>query len=98
MNDKIISMKGRINSIDILRGIIMVIMALDHTRDFFHNEALVFQPTDLSRTTLVLFLTRWVTHFCMPAFILLAGVGIRIRKQRTSPRKLSIFLLTRGLW
>ncbi|MBI3787691.1 MAG: DUF1624 domain-containing protein, partial [Ignavibacteriales bacterium] len=98
MNDKIISMKGRINSIDILRGIIMVIMALDHTRDFFHNEALIFQPTDLSRTTLVLFLTRWVTHFCMPAFILLAGVGIRIRKQRTSPRELSIFLLTRGLW
>lgn len=98
MNDEVGVIKRRINSIDILRGIIMVVMALDHTRDYFHSEAFVFDPTNLSKTTLVLFLTRWVTHFCMPAFILLAGVGIRIRRQRTTPKELSTFLLTRGLW
>lgn len=90
--------RTRISSIDITRGIIMVIMALDHTRDFFHSTAFVFDPTDLSKTSMALFFTRWITHFCMPAFVLLAGTATRISLNRKSKKQLSIFLLSRGLW
>lgn len=87
----------RILSVDIVRGVVMVVMALDHVRDWVTNAR--FQPEDLSRTTVALFATRWVTHFCAPVFFLLAGVGIGIMRNRgMRPAALSRFLLTRGLW
>jgi uncharacterized membrane protein len=88
----------RISSIDIARGLIMVIMALDHTRDYFHANAFVFDPTNLEKTNTTLFFTRWITHFCMPAFVLLAGVATRISLARKSKKELSWYLFTRGAW
>ena len=76
----------------------MVIMALDHARDFFHHGAFTYNATDMGTTTPVLFFTRWITHFCAPTFVLLAGTSIYISAQRKSKKDLSIFLLTRGLW
>ncbi len=89
----------RLGAIDALRGLVMIVMALDHVRDLIHRQAMSSSPTDLSRTTPVLFLTRWVTHFCAPVFLFLAGVGAFLWWQRNRTRQeLSVFLLTRGLW
>lgn len=88
----------RVSSIDILRGIVMVIMALDHCRDFFHISAAVQQPTDMATTTPVLFFTRWITHFCAPVFVFLSGIAAFLNGQRKSTKALSSFLLKRGLW
>ena len=77
----------------------MILMALDHVRDFIHRGAMSSSPTDLATTTPVLFLTRWVTHFCAPTFMLTAGLGAFLLWQRGKTRQqLSAFLLTRGLW
>ncbi|MEO7767605.1 MAG: hypothetical protein ABIS01_09270, partial [Ferruginibacter sp.] len=59
----------RIRSIDILRGLVMIIMALDHTRDFFHVTAITDNPLNLATTTVPLFFTRWITHYCAPTFV-----------------------------
>src|SRR5688572_1645159 len=87
----------RIPAVDIVRGAVMVLMALDHVRDYVTN--LRFQPEDLSRGSTLLFATRWVTHFCAPTFFLLAGVGIGVLRTRgKQPAELSRYLVTRGLW
>jgi uncharacterized membrane protein len=88
--------RPRIPSVDILRGAIMIIMALDHVRDFFSSAT--FQPTDLTRTTAAYFFTRWITHFCAPGFMLTAGLGAFFLSRKKSKRELSRFLWTRGLW
>src|SRR5262249_33217986 len=87
----------RVDAVDLLRGVIMVLMVLDHTRDYFGDTT--FNPTDLDRTTPALFLTRWVTHFCAPGFAFLAGVGASLAAARgLGRRELAWFLATRGLW
>jgi uncharacterized membrane protein len=89
--------KVRVDSVDLLRGLIMVIMVLDHMRDFAHAEA--FDPTDISKTYPLLFFTRWVTHFCAPLFVFLAGTGAYFQVLRGKPKsELSKFLVVRGVW
>jgi len=89
---------ARIASIDWVRGLIMIIMAIDHTRDFFHADAQVYDPTSLSRTTPILFFTRWITHFCAPGFMFLSGMSACLVGKRKTKKELSLFLLKRGLW
>jgi uncharacterized membrane protein len=89
----------RVVSVDLLRGLVMIIMLLDHTREYVNAEAFLFSPTDLTKTTTALFFTRWITHFCAPTFVFLAGVSIYLQKLRgKSTGELSRFLLTRGIW
>ncbi len=87
----------RVDALDVLRGAVMVLMVLDHTRDYFGNAAL--NLTDLSRTSPALFLTRWVTHFCAPVFAFLAGTGAYLAGSRVRSRgDLAAFLAWRGAW
>lgn len=89
--------KERILSVDMLRGLVMIVMALDHMRDY--TSYYHFSPEDLSQTTIPLFITRWVTHFCAPVFMFVAGVGTGLGEiNGKSKKQLSHFLWTRGLW
>jgi uncharacterized membrane protein len=94
--ESVVTKRVRIESIDVVRGVIMILMALDHTRDFFGNSAV--NPTDPATTTIPLFFTRWVTHFCAPVFFLLTGTGAYLSLRKKSKRELSWFLFTRGVW
>jgi uncharacterized membrane protein len=91
--------RTRVQAVDILRGLVMVIMALDHTRDYVHAAAMAFQPEDLRQATPAIFLTRWITHFCAPVFMFCAGTAAFLRLERGGTRsELSRFLWTRGVW
>ena len=88
----------RIESIDLLRGVVMIIMAIDHVRDYFHYDAFIYSPTDLSRTNVALFFTRFITHYCAPVFVFLAGTSSYLYGLKRSKSEVSFFLLTRGAW
>jgi len=96
MTEAVANKRARIESVDVVRGAIVIIMALDHVRDYFSNPG--FEPTDLTHTSEVLFFTRWITHFCAPVFFLLTGTGACLSLRKQSPAQLSRFLFTRGLW
>jgi uncharacterized membrane protein len=89
--------KSRIASVDILRGLVMIVMALDHVREFW--SVTPFRPEDVTQASTTLFFTRWITHFCAPTFAFLSGISIFFVAERKQPkRELSLFLLKRGLW
>ncbi|HCL04644.1 MAG TPA: hypothetical protein DHW64_01155 [Chitinophagaceae bacterium] len=98
MTNNLTAEKWRISSIDILRGLVMIIMALDHVRDFFHISAMVEDPTNLNTTTPTLFFTRWITHYCAPVFVFLSGTSAFLSGQKKTKKELSSFLLKRGLF
>jgi len=87
---------ARIESIDLLRGVIIMLMALDHSHDFFGD--LTSNAVDLTTTTAALFFTRWITHICAPVFFLLTGTGAYLMGRRMTKTALARFLVTRGLW
>jgi len=89
----------RIPSIDIVRGIVMIIMALDHVRDLMHESSISQIPTDLNTTTPFLFFTRWITHLCAPIFVFLAGASVYLSlKKNNDFKSTKQLLLKRGLW
>jgi uncharacterized membrane protein len=94
--ESVVTTRVRIEAVDVVRGVIMILMALDHVRDFFGNSGL--NPTDPATTTIPLFFTRWITHFCAPVFFLLTGTGAYLSLRKQTKRELSRFLFTRGLW
>ncbi|REE79726.1 putative membrane protein [Lutibacter oceani] len=99
-NDKILkaSIKNRIQSLDFLKGIVLILMALDHTRDFFHNDAFSINPTDPNTADWFVFITRWITHFCAPVFCFLAGISAFLISRKKTKNQLAKFLLKRGIW
>ena len=97
MNETLTKRK-RIQSIDLLRGTVMILMALDHVRDYFHYDAFFFDPTDLTQSYPALFWTRFITHFCAPVFVLLAGTSAYMVGTKRNKPSLSKWLLKRGVW
>lgn len=89
---------NRIQSIDLLRGVVMILMALDHVRDYFHKDAFFYDPTDIEATNWMVFFTRFITHFCAPVFIFLAGTSAFMVGQKITRGELSMWLLKRGIW
>jgi uncharacterized membrane protein len=87
--------RARLESVDVVRGVIMIIMALDHTRDFFGAPG---SPTNLATASIALFFTRWITNICAPVFFLLTGTGAWLSLRKRTKPELSRFLFTRGLW
>lgn len=98
MQPSLTTTSKRIESIDILRGIVMVIMALDHVREYFHSAAFTGDPLNLETTTPLLYATRWITHFCAPVFVFLSGTSIYLQSLRKTKKELAAFLIKRGLW
>ena len=90
------AVRRRLDSVDVVRGVIIILMALDHSRDFFGD--LAADPTNLGTTTSPLFFTRWITHFCAPAFFLLTGASAYLAQERFTKPELARFLVSRGLW
>ena len=90
------SRRPRLDAVDLVRGIIMIVMALDHTRDYFGIPGQ--DPTNLATATAGLFFTRWITHFCAPVFFLLTGTGAYLSLRRKTTGELSRYLFTRGVW
>lgn len=90
--------KQRVASIDFLRGAIMIIMALDHVRDYFHYASFQYDPLNLDKTSVFIFFTRWITHYCAPTFMFLSGVSAFLNGRKKTKKELSWFLFTRGLW
>ena len=89
----------RLDMVDLLRGLVIALMVLDHTRDYFHISAYTFDPTDPARTHVLLYLTRWVTHLCAPTFVFLAGVSVFLQGANGKDKsQLTRFLLSRGAW
>ncbi|HEX5655114.1 MAG TPA: heparan-alpha-glucosaminide N-acetyltransferase domain-containing protein [Chitinophagaceae bacterium] len=88
----------RIESIDLLRGMVMIIMALDHVRNYFHQDAFSYNPTDLTQSNAILFFTRFITHYCAPIFVLLAGISANLYGIKKNKEELSRYLFTRGSW
>ncbi|SDG77872.1 DUF1624 domain-containing protein [Psychroflexus sediminis] len=88
----------RVQSLDFLKGLVILLMALDHVRDYFHKDMFYFDPTDIEQTNLALFFTRFITHFCAPVFVLLAGTSAFFVQQRMLKSELSQWLVKRGLW
>src|SRR5262245_66688104 len=80
-----------------LRGLAIIIMAIDHTRDCFHAGATI-DPMGSENVSVVLALTRWITHFCAPVFVLLSGTSAGLMVARKNSRDLCVFLLSRGIW
>jgi uncharacterized membrane protein len=98
MQQPLAAVQKRIDSIDVLRGIVMIIMALDHTRDYFHIHGNTDDPLNLATTTPLLYFSRWITHFCAPIFVFLSGTSIYLQSLRKTKKELSTFLIKRGLW
>ena len=88
--------RTRVASIDALRGFVIVLMALDHVRDYFTGAH--FDPMDLTQTDVAYFATRWITHLCAPTFIFLAGISAHLMSLRMTQSELRLFLITRGIW
>lgn len=98
MQPVLTSNNKRIESIDLLRGGVIIIMALDHVRDYFHADNFLYDPADITQTNPAVFFTRWITHFCAPVFVFLAGNSAFLVGERKTKKELSSFLLKRGLW
>jgi uncharacterized membrane protein len=97
-SERLTEANSRIESVDFLRGLVMIIMALDHVRSYLHHDSFIVSPTNLQQTTPALFATRLITHLCAPAFILLAGTSAYFIKEKKSTKEASFFLFSRGIW